>query len=123
MTSPKEKLIEAFKQMAELTAPECAQCRNPHGCCQKEHCLNAQSHARSFWKENPQYTNHPTLPFMGWDGNKSTGCTLPPHLRPSCTLHTCEIQSLGYKKNDNAWTEKYFKLRGNIDDLIFELIR
>ena len=47
------------------------------------------------------------------------GCIAAPHLRPLCTIHTCEIASLGFKKNDTGgvWTEKYFALRGEISDL------
>lgn len=55
--------------------------------------------------------NHPTLPFMV-DG---VGCTVPPYLRVLCTLHTCEVNSLGFKRGDEPWTRKYFKLRNQIE--------
>jgi hypothetical protein len=45
-----------------------------------------------------------------------TGCVVPPHLRPICTVHTCEINGVGVKKGDPKWTEAYFKLRGEIEE-------
>lgn len=60
-------------------------------------------------------TGHPTLPFMG-----PNGCTIEPHLRPLCTLHTCAINSFGFKPDDMAWTERYFKLREAIEDAMWK---
>lgn len=57
-----------------------------------------------------QHTNHSTLPFMS-----SSGCVVPPELRPSCTLHLCCINSLGLKPSDPEFTRKYFKLRAKIE--------
>ena len=53
---------------------------------------------------------HSTLKFMG-----AYGCVVAPHLRPLCTLHTCDINGLGFKKGDLKWTKKYFKLREQIE--------
>lgn len=55
-------------------------------------------------------TDHPRLKFMS-----KTGCTVPPHMRPLCTFHVCSINGFGFKPNDPAWTEKYYKLREEID--------
>lgn len=63
-------------------------------------------------------TNHPTLPLMGRDG-----CTAPPHLRPMCTMHTCDIQAMGYKKprdgeptiKTDQWNQQYYDLRAEIE--------
>ena len=57
--------------------------------------------------------NHPTLPYMV-DG---VGCTVPPYLRVLCTLHTCEVNSFGFKRGDTVWTDEYFKLRDQIEQL------
>ena len=54
----------------------------------------------------------PNLPMMGL-----SGCTLEPHLRPVCTFHTCEVNSYACKRGDEAWTERYFALRAQINDL------
>jgi hypothetical protein len=61
-------------------------------------------------------TDHPTLPFMS-----DSGCTLPPYLRPLCTLHTCEVNAFGCKRADTKWTEKYFDLREQIEITEFEI--
>ena len=37
------------------------------------------------------------------------------HLRPICTVHTCSIASLGFKKNDQEWTKRYYELRDKMD--------
>jgi hypothetical protein len=57
-------------------------------------------------------TNHPKLPFMG-----DSGCVVPAHLRPLCTLHVCSINNIGIKATDMEWTNKYFELRDQINDL------
>jgi len=58
-------------------------------------------------------TGHSKLLFMS-----GTGCVVPPHLRPLCTLHTCDINSWGFKPNDTdgEWTKKYFDIRNKIED-------
>jgi hypothetical protein len=78
------------------------------------YCGCAEDYARDEWGVDltPLKTDHPTLPFMS-----ETGCVVSPHLRPLCTLHTCDMNGLGFKKNDFEWTDKYFKLREQIDEL------
>ena len=46
-----------------------------------------------------------------------TGCIVAPHLRPICTVHACCINSIGYKRGDMEWTNRYFELRARIDEL------
>ena len=106
-------LIEAYAQMAAHTRPECAStCVLPHSCCAPEYCESARLWALSEWGVELQETGHPRLPYMG-----ESGCVVPPHLRPICTVHTCEVNSLGFKRGDRAWTTRYFELRDRIDDL------
>jgi hypothetical protein len=96
--------------MYELTEPECAHvCKNPHSCCNINYCVLAIQYAKEEYGVNLKTTSHPTLLLMG-----ETGCTCPPHFRPLCTVHTCEICSLGFKKGDLKWTKDYFKLRDKI---------
>ncbi len=103
------KLEQLFQEMYELTAPECASvCRAPHSCCSPEYCDMAEERAEEFGVEILR-TDHPTLKFMG-----SSGCVVPPYLRPLCTLHTCAINSFGFKPGDPKWSAKYFKLRDKI---------
>ena len=62
-------------------------------------------------------TSHPTLPCMG-----ESGCTMPPHFRPLCTLHLCSISSLG-TTGDAELDEKYFSLREAFDDEFYAASR
>jgi len=115
---PKEnidnQLAVLFKEMYEMTRPECDKCRVPRSCCDAMYCGCAEEYARDEWGVDltPLKTDHPTLPFMG-----PTGCVVAPHLRPLCSVHTCDINSLGFKKNDLLWTERYFRLREQIEEL------
>ena len=103
-------LTELFQEMSDLTAPECAaSCKAPRSCCDEMYCDLAAEYAASQGVTLTD-TGHTTLRFMGPDG-----CTVAPHLRPLCTLHTCAIQGFGFKPGDNAWTHKYFTLRDKIE--------
>jgi hypothetical protein len=104
-----------YEQMAEHTQPECAKCRVPFSCCSPEYCDMATATAeRHGVKLRP--TGHPTLLYMG-----PSGCTVEPYLRPLCTVHTCAINSFGFKPNDTKWTKKYFRLRDRIEELEWQV--
>lgn len=114
-------LIGLYQEMSALTAPECAHsCRVPHSCCSPEYCDMAQEWTLSRYGVNlsTMKTTHAKLKFMG-----QNGCVLSPHYRPICTMHTCDINGLGFKKNDKGgvWTEKYFNLREQIEVLEAEV--
>jgi hypothetical protein len=105
-----KKLEILYEQMSQLTAPVCANyCRAPHSCCDRMYCEIAADYAKEQGVTLIR-TGHPTLPFMS-----AQGCTIPPHLRPICTLHVCCVNSLGFKPNDPKWTKEYFELREEID--------
>jgi len=111
-----EQLIVLYQQMADLTAPECASsCRAPHSCCDRMYCDMAKDFAKEQYgielKDEPS-TGRKQLRYMS-----ETGCTVAPYLRPCCTLHTCDINGLGFKRGDIKWTNKYFKLRKSIEAL------
>lgn len=106
----KRKLIVLYKQMHELTLLECKKCRCPFSCCDSFACELTKQYAKEFWNIDLIPTDNKKLPFMS-----EIGCIVSPHLRPSCTMHTCEINSLGIKKNDKEWTNKYFELRNKIE--------
>ena len=108
-----KQTIKLYKQMADLTAPECATvCRCPHSCCDRRYCDAARSWATEKWHVDlsPLYIEGQRLPFM-----REGGCVVEPHLRPTCTVHTCAINGFGFKPNDPKWTKKYFRLRARID--------
>lgn len=103
------KLIPLMQQMADLTLPKCRGCRCPLSCCSGEYCEMAIEYAKEEWGTELGRTSHPTLPLMG-----PSGCTAAPHLRPLCTLHTCEINGRGTSGNQE-WDEQYFTLREEIE--------
>lgn len=107
-------VVRLFKQMSDLTAPECANiCRIPHSCCSPEYCeMTIRLAADNDVVLEP--TGHPMLPLMG-----AEGCVAPPHLRPNCTFHTCAINNFGFKPGDPKWTKRYFALRAKIDAAIY----
>lgn len=111
-----KKLVSLYAKMAALTAPECqSTCKNPFSCCDQAYCEAAIQYAKDNWgviltPVNGKDARGQPLPLMG-----DNGCIAPPHLRPLCTLHTCEINSLGCKKGDPNWTRKYFTLRSKIE--------
>src|SRR5215831_9784706 len=126
MTRIELKLIKAYQEIADLTAPECAKCKVPYSCCDSTYCAIAMEQAREFWKADlkklmtEDYKNKKTsLWFMnlGGDTSKPIGCVVPPHMRISCTLHTCDISSFGIKMHDRKWTKQYFDLRDQLDKL------
>lgn len=111
--NPRAKLVVLYKDMYEHTKQECGtSCRVPHSCCSGEYCLFTIEHAKNNWGVILAPTDHPNLPLMG-----PNGCTADPHLRPMCTMHTCDINGVGFKPGDEGWTIKYFRIRNKIADL------
>lgn len=74
----------------------------------------AIEYARDEWGETLKTTDHPRLPLMG-----PAGCTAAPHLRPLCTLHTCQMNGFGTSGRPE-WDGQYFKLREEIEDVLAE---
>lgn len=109
---PNLRLIQLFKDMSDLTSPECASsCRAPHACCSPEYCDLAEEYAKQQGEQLLPAMQHPTLKYMS-----TTGCVVVPHLRPLCTLHVCSINGFGFKPGDEEWTTKYFDLRNDIEE-------
>jgi len=103
-------LKDLFEQMHQHTLPECAKCITPYSCCQKQYCDLALKYTKDVYKIDltDQIVND-KVPFLS-----PTGCVLPPHYKPICSIHTCEISSFGQKRGDPEWTEKYYELRTRI---------
>jgi len=107
----------AYAAMADLTRGVCDRtCSDPgpYRCCEAMYCSLAIEYAKSEGVKLRR-TAHP-LPLMGEDGR----CTAPAHLRPICSAHQCDINSLGFFKPrdgilsaDEAFklTDRYFALR------------
>jgi hypothetical protein len=115
MKSTSPELKDLYQQMADLTKPKCANCRLPYSCCSTEYCLETIDYAKEVFNVDLIKTDHPKLPLMGVEG-----CMADPYLRPMCTYHTCDINSLGCDPRDHKWTEEYFQLRDKIDELSFK---
>lgn len=96
--------------MYKITNAECKKCKVPFSCCSLEYCEQADEYSQE-QGVTIQRTDHPTLPFMG-----PNGCIVLPHLRPCCTVHTCDVASLGFHKSDPDWTDRYWELRGKLSD-------
>jgi hypothetical protein len=104
-------LKELFYQLYLHTRDECAHCFPPFNCCEKRYCDMATKHAKDIY--NLDITNlkvREDIPYL----DSKRGCLIEPHLRPICTLHTCEISRYGCKRNDPEWTQRYYELRGMI---------
>lgn len=125
-TSYKEQLKILYKELYDLTNPLCKKCRAPQSCCSREYCDLVMIRVEELWQEDfsdvgKQYIFNQNIPFMREDG-----CILPPHLRPMCTLHHCDINSVGFfnpklDSDSEIKTKKYFELREKIDELETEL--
>lgn len=116
-----EQLIKLYKSMYDLTEPECRlSCRMPQTCCSPEYCEAAIETAAEEWNLKLEPTGHPKLPMMG-----PTGCIAPPHVRPMCTMHTCDVNGIGHKRNDpgNKWNAEYFELREQIEHLEYQRMK
>ena len=109
-----DQLVVLYKKMEELTAPLCAGgtelCRQfqnfPVRCCHRKYCEGARRFAAEKYGIRLENTGHPFVPFMG-----KSGCVIPPHLRPQCTLHACEITWGNVNREIGG---QYFPLRQQI---------
>lgn len=115
------QLIDAYQKLSDHTSKECGvSCQDKKGlkyrCCQKLFCVLAEVHAREHWgvdlKPYELEANNDEMIYFKWDNAEQTvgRCLLPPHLRPSCTIHNCGISSLGIKWHDPEWTKEYYEL-------------
>lgn len=106
-----EETKKLWKDMADLTKPYCLEkCKIPRSCCSKENCWITMEYAREEFQIELKETENKEIPLLGKDG-----CTAEPYLRPFCTLHVCCISGLGFDPNDAEWTNRYFRLREEID--------
>jgi hypothetical protein len=102
-----------YQRIAGMTA---SACRNSTGecgkftdsqyrCCERQYCEMARKFAKEKYGVDLRETDNPDLPFMG-----ETGCVVPPHLRPVCSLHVC---TWSYAPKSSA-PEGYERLRSEI---------
>lgn len=113
------QLVILYQEMADMTAPECANtCRVPHSCCDEFACqMTKQIALEEYGITLPEQPKKPGDPFKNAFYLGPDGCTVAPYLRPHCTMHTCAINGVGFKRGDPKWTKAYFKLRMTIERL------
>lgn len=117
-TTLREKLIAQFAEMAQFTLKHCGGCwmpkSRPYRCCEKEWCNAAAKWAREKWGVTLVPTDHRSgIPFMS-----DSGCIVPPHLRPICTVHLCSSR---YNR-DAELTKEYFDHREQLNELLAQLL-
>ena len=114
---PDSPLPVLYQQMADMTQPlcgtnagGCASHRGVNRCCHHRYCEAAKMHASRFYGITLE-AGDGELPFMG-----PHGCTVPPHLRPVCTLHICSFSyaSPSTFARDEQKTVEYVRLRKQI---------
>lgn len=108
---PSQELIDAFQAVADLTAPKCAACRAPFACCSKDQCEGTKDFAKEHFGVTLEETGG-KLPFLG-----DNGCVVPPHLRPLCSVHVCEMHL-----SDPEWSETYMDARERADEALWALL-
>lgn len=106
-----DSLKELFQQMYELTNPLCGKCPVPYSCCDTKYCDIATKYAKDVY--NIDLTIFDTGNKVKYL-DKEKGCLIPPHLRPMCTLHVCDVNAFGYIRKEPELTDKYYALRNEI---------
>ena len=108
--SDRDKLVRLYRKMSENTSSVCAnECKRRGACCDSIYCEIAIEWSKTQYGVMLTRSQHHTLPLMG-----EHGCTAEPHLRPTCTVHQCRINGLGFYPHDLPLTKKYFRLRDAI---------
>ncbi len=116
----REKIIRLYRDMADLTLEHCTRtCRNLGSCCAFEHCEFTIEYAREEYGVTLLRTKDLKVPLRAEDGS----CTAAPHLRPLCTLHSCDISAVAVFKREPELTKRYYKLRGKIDSVEFKRMK
>ena len=115
----KEELIGLYAELAALTAKGCAAkggCRGggeAGACCEPDYCRVAAERAKKWGVE----VGEP--PF-----NANGPCVVPPHLRPLCAIHQCEIASIAWMNGlSTGENERYFAMRGWTNELEWALLK
>jgi|PlaIllAssembly_1097288.scaffolds.fasta_scaffold00016_27 hypothetical protein len=108
--SPTPELVVLYDKMQKHTIKDCNKYCNVKTCCQPEYCERARRFAKERYNVTLEDTGQDArLPFM-----TPTGCVVPPHLRPECTVYVCCIRDQGQRHGNPKWTERYYDLRKQI---------
>jgi hypothetical protein len=100
-------------RMANLTFAKCLKkCHRLGSCCSADVCEMMREYAAE--KGVVLESTGNVIPFLD-DAGK---CVVPPHLRPICAVHQCDISGLGFCPEDPEWTRQYFKLRNKLEETL-----
>jgi hypothetical protein len=109
--SEKQRFVALCKEMADHTRSCCLEiCKHLGACCAPEVCETVCQAARAWGLDLLPEKNGLLLDNQGL-------CTAPPHVRLLCTVHQCEIANVGTWKAHAPWTDRYYELRNEIDEL------
>ncbi len=111
-----DKYIELCSEMYSITRGICEKrCKKRGACCDRFFCEDAWTRANEAGTILPWHDGQP-LPLLV-DGE----CAAPPQFRPICTVHQCDIASLGYfKDSPMELTDRYYDIRDEIDSIMLE---
>ena len=115
--TPHERLTALYAEIAQHTWSDCVESctmQPRFSCCHPIFCRLTVLYASRAWGVRLEDTDHPSLPLMGPDG-----CVAAPHLRPTCSKHTCERSPLPFKgqHRPSAWHVRYEELLAEIEAL------
>lgn len=77
----KTRKIRAYRRLYEFTRGQCTDCARTDCACKDSICAHVEAHAGQPLCRG----THPRLRFIG-----AQGCTVPPHMRETCTIYLCE---------------------------------
>lgn len=107
-------LFDMYEEISAITKPLClsgegcgTRARFTYHCCERKYCDIAARFALEGHGIELHPTGHSEIPFMGLNG-----CTIPLHLRPTCTIHAC---AYNYASVANL-NDPYWQLRQRILD-------
>lgn len=127
-TNDLERYKKVAQELADLTRPKCMECRTAKAtrCCAAEHCVVTAMFMVDY-AQHPAFRDEiaplmahyrevdrsdvNVIPFMG-----EKGCIVPPHLRPNCTAHQCDMNSIGFFKGDPVGTKAWFQLYDEMNE-------
>ena len=107
-----EKMAALTSRICERGEDECSKFKDrPFRCCDRKYCEMAQEFAKAKGIDL-QATGNPELPYMS-----DSGCIVPPHLRPICTIHVCTVSwaAKSHIEHSEEKTREYFRLRNELD--------
>lgn len=80
----KEKLVQLYDELVNITNPICGRCPKPYSCCESRHCINTAKIVSDVHNIRFAYGKH-HLPLMG-----EKTCKVPTFMRTFCSQFICD---------------------------------